>query len=98
MLAYWVENLGFEGEAIGLYFARLVIDVFFYSDPMGGSGNLFFQFEFWKNIKISNEICSEQNDPKIWETISDMEKNMSTKNQAIPLISYGAMSFLIVWW
>jgi hypothetical protein len=75
-----------------------MIDVFFYSDTLGGSGNLFFRFEFWENKKISNETFSAQNDPKIWVTILNMEKKMSTKNQAIPLISYGDMSFLIVWW
>ncbi len=98
LFAHGVEYSGFEGEAIVISFARFVVDVFFYSDTIERSGKLFFQFEVWENKKISNEIYSVQKDPKIWETILDMEKKMSTKIQAIPLISYGDMSFLIVWW
>ena len=35
MFVYGVENLGFEEEAIELYFARFIVDFFFYSDPVG---------------------------------------------------------------
>jgi len=96
----FAKELRFQvwGWAIGLYFAW-IIDVFYQFWLLWKkSGHWFFQFEIWKSQKIPNEIFSEQNDPKSWGTISDVEKKMSTKNKAIPLISYGDMRLLIVWW
>ena len=59
---------------------------------------VFFQFKVWKNRKIPNESFCQQNDPKSWGTISNIERKMATKNKAIPFISYGDMRLLIVWW
>ena len=42
-------------------------------------------------------MLGEQNNPKKYETISNIKKKMSTKSQAIPLVSCRDMRLLIGW-